>query len=389
MAESQSQFTYDKDVQSAIRTSLTEPRLEKYLREGGRDFEYTMALYLWNARLCKALQFPIHSLEVTLRNSINHHIMKLNWPTNWAFNDEYLEDLENKSNAAIEAQNRGKRRLLDYRMRKGEYNATVRNQAFRFVPDFGRINTNDVIASLPFEYWVGMLSGPHESDWHETLRTVFPNLPTTNSRRALWLAADKVKELRNRVSHHEPIFHVADLVSSHQSVLELIGMRDQNMKEWVKHHSTFLQVWHDKPRRDAQQSGRKLLAFVEKVECILDLQASVLTLLKTSERKRRNCVVFRQDDQIHLITSDDVSTWLSSCETVGLADLSLPINDFLKSVGPLTPVAILGEESTTGMAHKLFHAPDSKQKPGVIIVTSNGAANGIIRGAVFKPDFTM
>ncbi|MCZ4093613.1 Abi family protein [Sinorhizobium psoraleae] len=348
MAESQTHFTYDQSSEVSIRSSLTDPRLGKYLRESGRDFDYTMALYLWNARLCKSLQFPIHALEVTLRNAINEHIRKLGWSENWAFEDGYLATLEKKAKAAIDTQNRSKRRLLEDRMRRQEFNKTVRDVEFRFVPAFGRLNTNDVIASLPFDYWVGMLGGSHESDWHATLSSIFNNLTPKTTRRDLWLIVERIKDLRNRVSHHEPIFHITDLVSSHQSILEVIGFRDLGMKEWVRHHSTFLQVWHDKPRRDGHKGGRKLLAFAEKIECLDDLDTPMITLLKSSQRKRRNCVALRHQGELKIITSDDIAAWLRSCEHVGLADLRLSIGDFLKHVDALPCTEVVGRKLPRG-----------------------------------------
>ncbi|MBB4956119.1 hypothetical protein H4S14_004208 [Agrobacterium vitis] len=261
MAESQTQFIYDQPSEQAVRTCLTDQRLTKYEREAGRDFDYMMALYLWNARLCKALQFPIHALEVALRNAINEHILALDWPKDWAFDDEYLEDLEEKSLASIDTLNRSKRRLLESKMKRWDYNNKVRDGKFRFVPAFGRLNTNDVIASLPFEYWVGMLSGNHDADWHVTIKTVFPNLPKSQTRRDMWLAADLVKDLRNRVSHHEPVFHLSNLVAVHQSIFDFVGQKDPAMERWIRHHSTFLQTWHAQPRRDGQKAGRKLMAF--------------------------------------------------------------------------------------------------------------------------------
>lgn len=389
MAESQHLYEYDASSETSLRTSLTEPRLGKYLREAGRDFNYTMALYLWNARLCKALQFPIHALEVTLRNSINEHLRELGWPENWAFDQGYLESLSTKSKAAIESQNRSKRRLLENRMKKTDFNREVRDVEFTFVPSCGRLNTNDIIASLPFEYWVGMLSGVHESDWHITLKKVLPKIPKTETRRSLWLAADRIKALRNRVSHHEPIFNMGEIVSTHQNILDLIGYKDETMKGWVRHHSTFLQVWHDKPRRDNQKSGRKLKAFAEKVQCLDDFDISIIDLLKASQRRRRNCVALRHDGLIKIITSDDVTAWLQSCDEVGLADLGISIRDFLEIIDSKQRVEILGEDATTGMAHELFHSAESSAKPSVIVLTSNGQADGDIRGAVFKPDFLI
>ncbi|MDC9786191.1 hypothetical protein PSF97_16555 [Proteus mirabilis] len=91
MAESQQPYPYTEIVnfkQKAqwIETSLSIERLLPYMRSAGYDYEKAFHQYLYNARLSKSLLFPLHILEVTLRNRIQ-------WVLKEAFNrDDWHED---------------------------------------------------------------------------------------------------------------------------------------------------------------------------------------------------------------------------------------------------------------------------------------------------------
>ncbi len=70
MAESQVPYNY-KDTGADLINTLSETRFRPYLVSAGRDQDYAFALYLYNARMAKAFLYPLHILEITLRNRIN------------------------------------------------------------------------------------------------------------------------------------------------------------------------------------------------------------------------------------------------------------------------------------------------------------------------------
>src|SRR5471030_2826765 len=70
MAESQVPYNYN-DTGAALINTLSETRFRPYLVSAGRDRDYAFALYLYNARMPKAFLYPLHILEISLRNRIN------------------------------------------------------------------------------------------------------------------------------------------------------------------------------------------------------------------------------------------------------------------------------------------------------------------------------
>lgn len=74
MAECQDPFPYNPATLSELRKQLSRDRLETYLRAAGRDEAYAAQLYLYNARLSKSFLFPLHVVEVVLRNAIDESL---------------------------------------------------------------------------------------------------------------------------------------------------------------------------------------------------------------------------------------------------------------------------------------------------------------------------
>ena len=54
-----------------MKCSLSEPRLTKYMKEGGGGSRRALELYYWNTRLAQSLYPVMQNWEVCLRNKIN------------------------------------------------------------------------------------------------------------------------------------------------------------------------------------------------------------------------------------------------------------------------------------------------------------------------------
>ena len=55
-----------------------------------------------------------------------------------------------------------------------------------------------------------------------------------------------LRDLRNRIAHHEPIF-ARELASEYQTIIEVIGWMCGDTRSWVVHHSTVLSVLTRRP----------------------------------------------------------------------------------------------------------------------------------------------
>lgn len=180
-----------------IEAHLNAERLNAY-RKDGADDETTLARYLLNMALCEALYGPLQMAEVTLRNAL-HAALAAKTETDTWYRQLSLPGWQ--SQQVADAQ----RRLKNVNRPQSP----------------GRI-----VAELTFGFWVGFFTRPHMTSGlaYYLAKTAFTNAPKTE-RDVLHLAArwQKVRDLRNRVFHHERILHWRDLEAQHLQILQLIG----------------------------------------------------------------------------------------------------------------------------------------------------------------------
>ena len=71
----------------------------------------------------------------------------------------------------------------------------------------------------------------------EPIHNLYPNIPQGTSlsvaREKIHNTADKVRDLRNRIAHHEPIYS-RDLEAECEAIAEVIGYRCQHTATWMK-----------------------------------------------------------------------------------------------------------------------------------------------------------
>jgi hypothetical protein len=95
-----------------------------------------------------------------------------------------------------------------------------------------------VIADLKFAFWVSMFTGRHDRRlWRPYIKLEFPNTPAGMSveaiRARIYAVADEVRQLRNRIAHHEPIFGL-DLIAGYEAIEEIIGYRCLDTLTWMR-----------------------------------------------------------------------------------------------------------------------------------------------------------
>jgi hypothetical protein len=78
------------------------------------------------------------------------------------------------------------------------------------------------------------------------LRVSFPDLPQDKTRNALAKRAGEVAFIRNRISHHEPIFS-RDLSKDFQHLLEFLSWICPTKAGWIKPHCRVQEVLRQKP----------------------------------------------------------------------------------------------------------------------------------------------
>ncbi|HEU5158867.1 MAG TPA: hypothetical protein VFU43_17865 [Streptosporangiaceae bacterium] len=93
------------------------------------------------------------------------------------------------------------------------------------------------MAELPLGFWVGLLGTGHHYEmtlWRPALRHAFSGKAGT--RKKLHMDFDRLRTFRNRIAHHEPIFH-RHLAADHMHIVRLIGLISPVAAEWVTANS--------------------------------------------------------------------------------------------------------------------------------------------------------
>ncbi len=178
---------------------LSEARLEAYRTHPAEPLDAVLGRYRWNAALSMALHPALGLLEVALRNTLHRAIAGLYGTEAWyALSPGMLASWGQKSIAVAKDELR--------KQRKSE-------------------EPNRVVAELNLGFWVSLLSTDYEQRlWPKLLKEAFPYLPKSNRTRATVAGRfQEIRRLRNRVSHHEPIYKSKNLIQQYDKIEEAIG----------------------------------------------------------------------------------------------------------------------------------------------------------------------
>lgn len=212
---------------------ITTARLDIYRKHLKVKPAQVMAAYHWNKALAGALLPAMQCLEVTLRNAINTAIQsyppagaKGLWNTdpNWVTSlPRYMGDTrintteryqrartqKDHQDAAGYKLDKWNNRLLARTLKEENLVATAKHQ----ISKEGKKPTPDrIIAGLTFGFWTTLLTDTYEDNqsdrllWPSLTSYVFPNAPAGYTQTDICKAFFQIKELRNRLSHHEAVW---------------------------------------------------------------------------------------------------------------------------------------------------------------------------------------
>ena len=165
-------------TEQQLKYYLSSPRFNVYLAKTNNDFDKACQFYKANIELSEAF-YPILSvLEISLRNAV-HEALKTR------FQDEYWF----KNCLPVE--------FLPFVLE-----ATQKLTAQRKT-----ITADRVIAELNFGFWSRLFNQRYTSLFWKPLRLIFKNTPKhLRQRNTIADALYRIRTLRNRIYHYEPIF---------------------------------------------------------------------------------------------------------------------------------------------------------------------------------------
>ncbi|CAA6679701.1 MULTISPECIES: hypothetical protein [unclassified Lentimonas] len=193
---------------SQVETHLTPERLGAY-RQDDVDNASALARYLLNMALCESLYSPLQFAEISLRNAMHTSLTARAGTDTW-YNTLKLPHWQ--SNQVTDAK--------DHLNRAGK-----------------PLSSGRVVAELTFGFWVGFFTKPHMTSGlaYNIAKTAFTHAPKSernvDSLRPKW---QKVRDLRNRVFHHERVLHWQDLQTQHDKMLQLIGWMNPELEQLAR-----------------------------------------------------------------------------------------------------------------------------------------------------------
>ena len=208
----------------ALRNALSEERLQAYDLPTDNDPLDGVARYLWNLSLTVRIQPALHALEITLRNHLFAHAAR-------AIGSKFAK--YQQIQCWLDA---------DPTPLEGKEYESVRQAKDELARGNRPLTSGRLISKLGFGFWVSLCKRPYEQGrktgpalWPAILSgTSFPGLPKANRNRALiFNTLDPIRALRNRVSHHEPIWD-HDLKQKHTEILSALSWMNSGFASAVQ-----------------------------------------------------------------------------------------------------------------------------------------------------------
>jgi len=198
-----------------IEAALSIDRFGRYLDAASAKPE-ALAYYRWNVALSSAFYGPLQCLEVGLRNAVHHRLATTHGDA-WYQLPTLLS---------------------------GRDQATARDAADKVSRSGKPVTPGRIVAELSFGFWVGLFSNAYDqSIWRTDLYRLFSPRP---QRKDLHEKLDKLRTLRNRIAHHEPIFQ-RRLMDDYARLCEVLRSLSPELCSWSEHHSRVYDVLADGP----------------------------------------------------------------------------------------------------------------------------------------------
>ncbi len=196
---------------------LSQERLNSYLSHATcyNNKKSALIAHSWNIELSQALYPALQIFEITLRNTLHTAIRDL-YDTEYWYELSFLHEREKKQ---------------------------IQQTADSLVKNKKKVEPCRVVADLSFGFWTSLFDVRYEHGqilWPKLLKSIFQFLSKTQKTRAfLSRELNKIRFLRNRVFHHEPIWHWQDLSEQHARIIYLTNALSPAASKYLDMFDTF------------------------------------------------------------------------------------------------------------------------------------------------------
>lgn len=186
---------------SDFSETIPHARLKGYLSKAGGNKNLANELYSWDLDISSALWRHFNVLEIGLRSALSLQLVNMSPSVNWWLNENLLLQSEKSKIAAL-----------------GDKNGTPFSQ-------------DEIITRLTLGFWASLLSKKyHQRLWQAGLEDAFPNFQ--GKRRDFHMKLERLRKLRNRIAHHEPIID-REINLDLNLIVEVCGTLDRRIESWI------------------------------------------------------------------------------------------------------------------------------------------------------------
>ena len=185
-------------------------RMGRYRASCHGDETRAAKAYVSNMPVAEAMMPMLNVLEIALKNGIHQRLTvmykRTDWWEAWANNPSFVRQINEVANARVKLQRRAEAPTPD-----------------------------KIIAELAFGFWSSLFNVQFQSTLWKELRLVFPRCPKPQRQRhTVSSALNQIRELRNRVFHHEQLLWLnPSLRELHSKGIEVIGWLDPKLPPWL------------------------------------------------------------------------------------------------------------------------------------------------------------
>jgi Abi-like protein len=215
----------NEEIVKLFRSTVSEARFARYMSDCRGQVSDAVSLYYFNTEVSKALYSSLQMWEIALRNKLNSFL-------SWKFTPRWPYD-----------DTRALRQLAGNDRRK----VTESIERQRQLRGIKTVPVEAIVADLSAGFWVSLLNSGYDVPfvWRYNLGRVCPN-ELTASRKDISDLSNELLALRNRVAHHEPIYHLP-LKTRRVQIRRAISAMCLGANAYAEKTCTFSAVWAAKP----------------------------------------------------------------------------------------------------------------------------------------------
>ena len=197
-----------QDNQTLLEKYLSKSRLKTYTQIAqNNDFEKALEIYRLNIKYSEKFYSPLTQLEVILRNAINEQLI-LDFGADW-YHKENIN--------LVTAQ----REMVD-------------EVILKLLNKSKDINSCNIISNLTFGFWVNLFNSDYDKTlWRQSLYKIFEKNDKDLSRSTIRERLEKFRNLRNRISHCEPIIMEIPLAKYYIQLIDFVSWIDKDLSIWL------------------------------------------------------------------------------------------------------------------------------------------------------------